>query len=784
MNISRRVFLKLSMALGATAVSAGVFSNQTKSSLLSQVEAASKEEQLVTTAGGHNCGGRCLITAHVSDGVVTGITTDPLTDSPDYPALKACLRCRSYRNRMYHPDRLKYPMKRVGKRGEGKFEKISWEEAADIIADNIKRIKAQYGPEAFYVPYATGHDGALAGADFMCRLLAINGGYLNYYNNYSNSCNTWGLKSIYGTENTANSREDYVNSKLIILWGHNPAETIFGTNTMYFLRLAKDRGAKIIVIDPRYSDTTIAFADQWIPIKPTTDNALMDAMAYVMLTSNLHDQAFLDKYCLGFDESHMPPGAPPNSSYRSYVMGLGEDRTPKTPEWAEAITGVPAHIILQLAREYALTKPAALLSGYGPQRHAYGEHFSRGMAVLTAMTGNIGKSGGSAGAMGWPGYGRRPKFGGVGIDNPVKASIPTFLWTDAVIRGTEMSKADGLQGAERLTTNIKMIFNIAGNSLVNQHSNINRTAEILRDESKVECIVVSENFMTASARFADILLPGNMPMERNDVINTWAFGDSTIYMHKAVDSLYGSRSDYEWITMVAERLGLKAKFTEDKSEEDWVRHVVKQIQTKNPGFPDYEEFKAKGVYRFKYRENFIAFKEQIEDFDAHKFPTPSGQIEIFSLALYAMNNPKEIPAIPKYVPAWEGPEDLLIKKYPLQCIGHHYRRRVHSTFDNVPWMEEVAKQEVWLNTQDAAKRAIKNGDKVKVFNERGAMVIPARVTSCIMPGVISVPQGAWYTPDANGVDQRGCINVLTNHRATPLAHANPQHTNLVEVIKA
>jgi len=770
------------MALGLVAAGPGLFA-KTKKTLFSKAQAAQGEELLITTTGGHNCGGRCLLTAHVSEGVLTRISSDPLVDSSDDLALKACLRCRAYKNRLYHPDRLKYPMKRVGKRGEGKFEKISWEEAATIIAGHMERIKKQYGPEAFYVNYATGNSAALAGADFMCRLLALNGGYLNYYNNYSNACNTWGLKSIYGTDTTANSREDYVNSKLIILWGHNPAETIFGTNTMYYLRLAKDKGAKIIVIDPRYSDTVIALADQWIAIKPTTDNALMDAMAYVMLQENLHDQAFLDTYCLGFDEQHLPATAPPNSSYRSYVMGLGADKTQKTPQWAEGITGIPETVIVTLAREYAMVKPAALLCGYGIQRHAYGEQPSRGSAVLAAMTGNIGKSGGSAGAMGWPGYGRRPILGSVKIPNPVKSSIPTFIWTDVALRGTELTKDDGLQGTEHLTTNIKMIFNIAGNALINQHSNINRTAEILRDENKVECIVVSDNFMTASAKFADILLPGNTSMERNDVINTWAYGDALIYMHKIVDNLYDSQSDYVWISQVAEKLGLGEKFTEGKSEEDWVRFVVQGIRQKNPGFPTYDEFKTQGVYRFKYPGNYIAFKEQIQDPTNHKFPTPSGKIEIFSAELYAMNKPQEIPAVPQYISAWEGPEDPLTEKYPLQCIGHHYRRRVHSTFDNVPWMEEVARQEVWINTADGAKRSIKNGDKVKVFNDRGAIMIPAYITACIMPGVISVPQGAWYTPDANGIDQRGCMNVLTNHRTTPLAHANPQHTNLVEVIK-
>jgi len=782
MKLSRRSFLKAGIVLGSTsALAAGGWPGLALRS--SSTARAEEEVKVIPTACAHNCGGRCVLKAYVKDGVIVRIATDDEPDTPTTPQLRACLRGRAYRNRLYHPERLKYPLKRTGQRGEGKFTRISWEEAIDTIARELKRIKETYGPEAIYVMYATGNAGVLSGANLIRRLLSLYGGYLNFYNNYSNPCVTWALNYTFGEQNSANSREDLVNSKLIILWGFNPAETIHGTNTIYYLRRAKEAGAKIIVIDPRYTDTAIALADEWIPIRPTTDNALMDAMAYVMITENLHDQAFLDKYCLGFDDEHLPEGIPPGNSYKSYVLGFGEDKTPKTPEWAEKITGVPRETIVKLAREYATTKPAALICGFGIQRHAYGEQPPRGAAVLAAMTGNIGKSGGFAGAMGYPGYGRAPKLGSLVPPNPVKASIPTFLWTEAVVRGVEMGKEDGVQGVVRLPTNIKLIFNLGGNALINQHSDINRTAEILRDEKKVEFIVVSEQFLTPSARFADILLPINTWMERNDITAPWGWGDYVLYMNKAIDSMYECKTEYEWISMLAERLGIGQEFTEGRTEEDWLRYIVEQTRKNHPDFPTYEEFKKRGVYKFSYPENFIAFKKQIEDPENNPFPTPSGKIEIFSPRLWEMKNPQEIPAIPKYIPAWEGPEDPLRAKYPLQCIGWHYRRRTHSTLDNVPWMEEVAPQVMWMNPEDAARRGIKDGDRVKVFNDRGALLIRVKVTPRIMPGVVAIPQGAWWTPGPDGVDQRGCINVLTSSRPTPLAKANPQHTNLVEVVK-
>lgn len=780
--ISRRKFLAFSAAAAGGATALATLSWEKKAVAGSNPGPKETGVKIVPTSGSHNCGGRCIVKAHVKEGVIVRISTDDEPDTEARPQLRACLRCRSYRNRLYHPDRLKYPMKRVGKRGEGKFQRISWDEAITTIAEQTKRIMQQYGPEAIYVHYASGNAGKVAERIWIQRLLGLYGGYLNYYGTYSTAQTQYATPYTYGTINTGNSREDWVNSKLIILWGWNPTETIHGTNTMYYLRRAKEAGAKIIVIDPRYTDTAIGLADEWIPIRPTTDNALMDAMAYVMITENLHDQAFLDKYCLGFDEEHMPPGIPPGNSYKSYILGQGDDKTPKTPEWAEAITGVPRNTIIKLAREYATMKPAALLQGWGPQRQAYGEQFVRGGTVLAAVTGNVGISGGWASGAGY--QARTQKIGSIPIKNPCKASISCFIWPDAIKRGKGMGAADGVQGVERLSTNIKLIFNLAGNTLINQHSDCNATARLLQDESLVEFIVVSEQFMTPSAKFADILLPADNYMEREDIVAPWTYGDYLLYMNKAVDTVFECRNGYDWVTDLADKLGLKEQFTEGRTLEDWLRYIVDETRKNHPEFPTYEEFKQKGYYQWQYPEPAIAFKKQIEDPANNPFPTPSGKIEIFSERLWKMNNPKEIPAIPKYVPSWEGPQDPLREKYPLQCITPHYRRRSHSTFDNVPWMEEVALQVVWINPIDAQARGIKDGDKVKVFNDRGTMILPAKVTQRVMPGVVAVPQGAWWSPDANGIDVRGCANVITKYHPTPLAHGNPQHTNLVQVLKA
>lgn len=748
---------------------------------LSQTASTKPEEKMkvVPVLCNHNCGGRCRLKAHMRDGKVVHISTDDLPDSERNPQLRACLKGRSAHNRIYHPDRLKYPLKRVGKREEGRFERITWDEAIDLMAEHLKTSIDTYGPQSVYIQYATGDRGAISGRFCVKRLMNLLGGHLEYYNSYSSACLTYTAPFVTG-KNDTNGDETMLHSKLIILSGFNPAETVFETNTRYWLVRAKEAGVKIIVIDPVYTETAAVYADEWIPIKPTTDTALFVAMAYVMITENLIDQAFLDKYCIGFDEEHMPEGISKGNSFKSYVLGISDGK-PKTPEWAANITGIEAGIIRKLAIEYASAKPAQLIQGLAAQRHAYGELSVWAGIVLAAMTGNIGVLGG-----GWGG-GQSGRKNTLKISetiplgtNPVKAKIPVFMWTDAVVRGTEMTEADGVKNGP-LTSNIKFIWNLAGNTLVNQHADINRTVKILENESLVEYIVTSDHFLTPSARFSDLVLPADHSFERCDIGYPWLGEKYIVVGGKAVEPPGECRHAYWWLSRVAEKLGVGEAFTEGKEAEDWVREIVGKAQVDNPGFPTWEELKKTGVYKEEV-EDYVAFAKEINDPEKYPFQTPSGKIEIFSRTLYEMNN-KEIPGVPKYIPAWEGPEDPLIKKYPLQCIGSHSKRRVHSTYDENPWMEEAEPQVMWMNPVDAKARKISEGERVKVFNERGALKIHAHLSKRVRPGVVVIPQGAWYTPDEEGVCQRGCVNVLTSQKPTPLAHGNAQHTILVEVVK-
>jgi DmsA/YnfE family anaerobic dimethyl sulfoxide reductase A subunit len=734
----------------------------------------------------HNCGGRCLLVAHVRDGRIVRLDTDDRPgDTPADPQLRACTRGRAYLKRQYHPDRLTHPLKRVGPRGAGQWARIPWDEALDLVAGEMRRVRDAYGSGALFVPYGTGSYSQLNGSQVARRLMNLSGGCLGIWNSYSWAAINVATPTVYGTLETGNQRQDWLNAKYVLMWGWNPAEMRDGTNSDWFIKLARERGARTVCIDPRMSLSAVSLADEWIPIRPGTDTAMMTAMAYVMITEGLHDAEFVRTHCVGFDTSQMPPGCEGEESYRDYVLG-SRDGVPKTPEWAERITAVPQETITRIAREYATTKPAVLYQGYGMQRRAYGEQVVRAGCVLAAVTGNVGTPGGwASGLANQPDGGCAWYVFPVG-ENPVKASIPVFLWSEAVLHGKGMGPEHGVIGAPRLESDIKLIYAVATNCLVNQHANINRSVEILRDESKVEFLVVQDQFLTSTAQFADLVLPACTQFETWGVEDGWKYGEEVLLMPKLVEPPGEARSDYRICADIAGRLGLGEAFTEGRDERGWVDWCLDQYRTRFPDLPTLDDFETSnaGVYSRPVARPAVAFEDFRRDPERHPLSTPSGRIEIFSKALRDLGRPDEIPAVPKYVQEWESPFGREAERYPLQAIGHHTLHRVHSTHDNNEWLAEAFPQRAFLNPLDAAARDIADGDEVRVWNDRGALRVRCRVTPRILPGVVDVPEGAWWAPDAEGVDRGGNINVLTSERWTPLAFGTAQHTAMVQVERA
>ena len=740
--------------------------------------------KIINTGCCHDCGGRCTLKAHVRDGKIIRFETDNGED----PQLRACLRGRAYRQKVYHPDRLKYPMRRIGERGEGKFERISWDEALDEVANKMKEIKKKNGNSSILFVPGSGNQGMLHGVTPVGLMLNQFGGYTRMWGAPSYEGALFASMATYGTMMTGNAREDLLNSKLIIMWGWNPANTIWDPGTPFMIAKAREKGIKIINIDPIFNDSAAVLADQWIPIRPGTDSAMLIAMTYVIITENLQDQKFIDKYTVGYDK------------YKAYIMGE-EDRIPKTPNWAEEITKVPAKTIINLAREYATNKPAALMAGWGPARTAMGEQYSRAANVLCAITGNIGINGGYASGFMRAYYSRetvsstrKKKTGPIkqeekkdvekkqtprgnpidfrapprkdalyklrGGTNPASTRIHFNEYYDAILHGRKGG----------YPADLKMAY-IAAENRLNQYSNVNKGIKALKS---LEFIVVHEQFMTPTAKFADILLPVNTFMERNDIAVPWLGSPYYIYLNKAIDSLYESKSDLEICKELSKKLGIEQGLL--NLPED---HILRILSSPRKDIKSYDDMKRDGFYKVKVDEPFVAFKEKIQDPENNPFPTLSGKIEIYCEHIAELNIPN-MPSIPKYLSHEEHYDAPLAKKYPLQLLTPHNKRRTHSSISMIPWLEEVEPHMVWINPIDAEPRGIEYGDLVDTFNDRGRVRIPANVTERVIPGVVVVYQGAWYNPNEDGVDIGGCGNVLTKDSRSP-GGAFPMNSALVQV---
>jgi len=706
-------------------------------------EDSSGEEKVVLTSCSYDCGARCLLKVYVKDGRITRIGTD---ERP-MPSLKACVRGLAQKDVVYAPDRLTEPLKRAGERGSGSFVPLSWNEALGIVSAELQRVKRQWGNSAVFLMDYSGSISPLQGFGRASR---------RFFSLFGGCVTTWGITSYeaalfsalatFGTAYTGSTKDSFLSSRLIILWGFDPVVSRFGPDMVHYLKEAKNAGARIICVDPRRNRTAKALGARWIAVKPGTDAAMMIAMAHVMITENLHDRPFITAYTEGFEK------------FEDYVLG-GEDGVPKTPEWAEGKTGVKAEVIRGLARDYAAVKPGALIAGWAAGRTAYGEQYHRAASTLAAMTGNIGIRGGFASG----GIGRIP-LGYVGKGFPAAGeNVQMKVHVSDVFSALLDGKSGGYPG------DIKLLY-ILGCNLLTQFLNVNKGVQALR---KPEFVVVHERFMTPTARFADIILPVTTALERFDIGQPWSGSPYFTFLNKAIEPVGETKSDLEIFSELATRMGLRG--FNDKSDEAWLRTFVEAT----PDLPAYEVFKQKGFHEIGLAEPWIAFREQIE----HRVPfsTPSGKIEIYSRKIAEMKDP-HLPPVPKYIEPWEGPEDPRGARYPLQMVSPHARTRVNSQFDNIPRLKALADDRVWLSHEDAAARGIVDGDRVAIFNDRGKVVAAARVTDRIMPGVVSLDQGAWYRPDREGVDHGGCVNVLTRDEKSP-GGAFPCNTCLVEVEK-
>ena len=809
-TLSRRTFVKGSLAGVALAGAAGsaLYGCAPKAEETAKDGAAATSDQIAWSQCNVNCGGNCVFQWHSRDGKIVYMESDNTGDA-DLQA-RACLRGRSMRRWINSPDRLLYPMKRVGKRGEGKFEQISWDEAIDTIASELKRVIDTYGNEAIYVNYATGMY-STTGRNPSKRLLSLLGGFINQGYDYSTHMMSAVMPYMFGSDKekgSVYSPYDNVNassfseaeraSDLVVMFGNSPAETrMGGANAVWDFAKVREavngRGGKIINIDYRLNESASGHPDEWLPIRPGTDAALCSAIAHEWIANGQVNKEFLDKYCVGYDEDTMPESAKgQNKSYKDYIMGTGYDMVEKTPEWAAPITQISADKIRELAAAIAAAKAPFICQGWGSQRHTNGEDTARAISMLPILIGQLGLPGTNTGQR----EAEPPTYlvGSLPFKNPIKTAIPVYQWVNAVDHGKDMTATNaGIIGADKLGSDIKFLWNYDGNCITNQHGDINYTHEVLQDESKLEFILVWDTVMTDSAKYADILLPDAM---RSEQLNMQTQGYSEYYTAVVVggpaqEAPGECRTSYDVCADIADKFGKKDEYTEGRTQEEWIQHLYEEGAKADGKMPTWDEIKAQGIYK-RALEPSIGLKDFRDDPAKNPLGTPSGKIEIYSeqlatiAATWELKEDEVINPIPVFTPGFQG-YGSVTDEYPLYCSGFHHKSRTHSSFGFIPELEAVARQQLWINPMDADPRGIKDGDKVAVKSPAGEIRIEAKVTPRIVPGTIGIPQGAWHKADMGGdrVDEGACVNTLTTYKPTPLAKGNgPAHSIIAQVTKA
>ena len=712
----------------------------------------------------------------------------------------------------YCEARIRYPMVRESylkggpksreKRGDEteKFVRVSWDKALELVAKEITRMYDNYGPSAIYASnYGWKSTGSVNDPTALqYRLLNLMGGFTGKRNSYSSAAVNTILPYVVGAGDPRSTAWDVVleHSERVVFWGCNPLVTndIDWYTTLHnyagYLRALKKKGTKTYAINPVFNDTAEYMGSEWLAVNPGTDTAVMAAMIYELETTGEADHAFLEKYTSGWKE------------FRAYLTGE-EDGVKKTPEWAAKISGLSAETIRALAHDLKAHR-TMLMIGWGIQRIDYGEQFHWMLVTLAAALGQIGLPGGGFGTNYHYSSGGAPLANGPfvgGIPSKVEPARPVKKpWTGSkvlhVAAITDALEHPGavrdFDGKKETYPHFRMIMWAGGNPFAHHPD----TFRLERAWKKVDTVVVTDVVWTATARHADIVLPAATFLEHNDisVIGTNSC-DGVVAMHQAIKPQYESRSDYWIYSHLAEKLGLGDKFTEGRTEMQWIEKIYNDARGLGDAYdiemPDFKTFWEKGFYLYDVPEasrQYVSFKAFREDPQANKLNTETGLIQLFSpkIAGYGYDDCHGHAA---YFQPAEGTATAT-KEYPLALMAPKGRYRMHSQLDCVNNRQRGKiedREPVWLNPKDAASRKIESGDVVLVKSRRGAMLAGAIVTERVKPGVIVVQHGAWFNPmktPKGRIDVEGNSNALTIDKPTSkLARGNISSTGNVQVTK-
>jgi len=681
-----------------------------------------------------DCGGGCPLIAHVENGRLQKITNNPLRNR----YMTGCVRGYQMPKAVYAPDRLRSPLIRTGERGSGQFKQASWEQALDLVAQQLQETGETYGKSAIL---PIGGSGSCVGAVHNTALLKdrffrLLGNCTELSGNYSEQTIEFTGAFLFGGAFTGLDPGTLQHSNLIILWGANIVDNRFGCEMESRIREAKRRGVPVIVIDPRRNRTVSRLGTTWIPVQPGTDSVLMAAVLHVLLERGLVDHESVQRLSRGFE------------GLEAYIRGEN-DGMAKTPEWAESICGTPAPLIREFAALYGNTKPAALLPGLSIQRTWGGEEAVRMAAVLQIATGNVGIHGGSTGGNilnKLP----QPLCETIRLNRANQgSSIPVSRWPDAVIGGT----------AEGDPCDVRLIYTVGCNFL-SQGSDIHKNIQAFQ---KVRFSVCHDYFLTPTARYSDVVLPVTTFLERSDVI--FPRSNHLFYSHKAIEPVEDVKNDYDILCELADRLGFMEEFSENRSAEQWIEHVLAGSEVQ-----DIESFRETGIHVGE-DQNRTGLSDFASDPKAHRLNTPSGKIQL-DFSAYGETG---------FTPYPECRVLRQSESFPLRLITPHARYRTHSQNHNIPWFRERQDRSLWIHPTDAHSRGISNGQEVLVMSDRGRMRIAARVTEDITPGVVSAHQGVWPEIDRDGIEMAGSVNILTPTDPTEPSLGSRTHSVLVEV---
>jgi anaerobic dimethyl sulfoxide reductase subunit A len=839
-TIDRRKFLQVAAAAGVVA-SVGLTGCENKVSPTTPDSPTT--ETLNPLTGGKwvtvscpmdGCTRNCLNQVYVVDGVIVRQRTDELIeDSPDNPQQRSCVKGRSIRRTVTAADRLKYPMKRKSwqpggganvnghLRGVDDWERITWDEAIKYIADEYTRIMDTYGPRAFL---ATGQDERkMTGGKIGSGILNMMGGCLTTFGEQSDGgappvgYRMWGFYDSGLTNGIDRMAQRH--TKLQVLWGFNTAWCQSGGDQYSLLVAKKEAGTKVILIDVWFNPTAQSYVDQWIPIRPGTDGALMEALAYHMIENNLQDQDFLDRCTVGFDAEHMPADAKVNENFKDYILGA-YDGLPKTPEWASPITGVPVETIKQLAVDMCTIKPGSLKGARGLTRCYYGNRVAQLFHTIGWMTGNLGKVGtdnalltGTYGTKNGKSLVRRggskwryPKnpacseprasdettFGG--FDASKEYGIAFTEWHKAIIEG-EYTLPNPRN--EKRSCDIKCIMCENARNGSNAQTGNYLSLEAYR---KVEFVVHQEMYMKVGPMYSDIVLPVKAHPEIEFSLRNSQQSEAYFFGTNALPQFYETKDDIEIYFMLCDALG----FGEDVAPRTSIKQnmwdqmtgstVIKEDGIEyEPLFTitqaDIDKYEVTGepqegrvpiadfltgeggMYRVmrKPDDNFLAIP--LEDFckdpEANPMETPSGKLEIYCQSLadwYDLCQLHDIDPIGKYKPAVHGWEDMQANypDYKFQMVTPHHMRQLHSVWSNDRALNEVMPNDLLISTYDAEREGFKHGDWMLVSGlDAGKIVRRIAVLPTIAPGVAILGEGNWQNIDPDtGIDMGGNANTL------------------------